>query len=300
MAGTRRDTPAAGRPAAARGIPPVACAVMRCAAKVMLQALIAWTVLVAVGARAESLPDPAPDAARAYLVEIDDALVWSHAASTPLPTASLTKMMTALLVLEAWRPEEIVTANAAVVAATGSRLGLRVGDRMRLSDLLAGAVIASANDACLALAIWRDGTEAKFVARMNERAAALGLRDTHFTNACGHHAPDHVSTAADLAVLAHAVMAQPVYRDLARRIDADLATVDGRRRFHIANRNALIGRYVGAIGVKSGYTPQAGPCIVAWAVRGEHHVLVVMLGARNRWWDAHALLDRAFAQVDGR
>ena len=263
----------------------------------MSQALVCWVLLAAGGVGAWSQTDPAPDAARAYLVEIDDAPVWSHAAATPLPPASLTKMMTALLVLEAWRPDDVVTANAAVAAATGSRLGLRVGDRMRLTDLLTGAMIASANDACIALAIWRDGTEAKFVARMNARAAALGLRDTHFTNACGHHSPAHVSTANDLAVLAHVVMAQPIYRDLARRIDADIATVDGRRRFHIANRNALIGRYVGAIGVKSGYTPQAGPCIVAWAMRGEHHVLVVMLGARNRWWDAHALLDRAFASI---
>lgn len=263
------------------------------------RALVCWTLLAAGGVGAQSPTDPAPDTARAYLVEIDDAPVWSQAASAPLPPASLTKIMTALLVLEAWRPAEIVTANAAVAAATGSRLGLRTGDRMRVIDLLTGAVIASANDACLALAIWRDGTEAKFVARMNARAAALGLRDTHFTNACGHHAPDHVSTATDLAVLAHAAMAQPVFRDLARRIDADVATVGGRR-FHMRNHNALIGRYVGAIGVKSGYTPQAGQCLVALARRGEHSVLVVMLGARNRWWDAHALLDRAFAQADGR
>ena len=272
----------------------------RQAARVAARALICWMLLAAGVVGAQSQTDPAPDAAHAYLVEIDDSPVWSHAAATPLPPASLTKMMTALLVLEAWRPDDIVTANAAIASATGSRLDLRAGDRMRVADLLAGAVIASANDACLALAIWRDGTEAKFVARMNARAVTLGMRDTRFENACGHHAPGHVSTAADLAVLAHAAMAQPAYRDLARRIDADLATVDGRRRFHITNRNALIGRYVGAIGVKSGYTPQAGPCIVAWAVRGEHRVLVVMLGARNRWWDAHALLDRAFASITTR
>lgn len=263
----------------------------------MFRALACCAWLATGAAIAQPATDPAPDAARAYLVEIDGAPVWSHAASTPLPPASLTKILMALLVLDDWRPDEVVIANAAVAAATGSRLGLKAGDRMRVADLFAGAVIASANDACLALAIWHAGTEAKFVARMNARAAALGLRGSHFTNACGHHAPDHVSTATDLAVLAHAAMAQPVYRELARRIDADIATVDGRRRFHIGNRNALIGRYVGAIGVKSGYTPQAGPCIVALAQRGEHSVLVVMLGARNRWWDAHALLDRAFARA---
>ena len=254
---------------------------------------------VAAVAHAQSPTDPVPDAARAYLVEIDDKPVWSHDASSPLAPASLTKIMTALLVLEAWAPDDVVTASAAVAAATGSRLGLQKGDRMRVADLLTGAVIASANDACLALAQWRDGSEAKFVARMNARAAALGMRDTHFENACGHHATGHVSSAADLAVLAHAAMAQPVYRDLARRIDAEVSTIDGSRHFRFVNRNALIGRYVGAIGVKSGYTLQAGPCVVAWAVRGEHRVLVVLLGARNRWWDAHALLDRAFAQVGG-
>ena len=112
-------------------------ALMRPAARAMSQALVCWVLLAAGGASAWSPTDPAPDAARAYLVEIDDVPVWSHAASVPLPLASLTKMMTALLVLEAWRSDDIVTANAAVAAATGSRLGLRAGDRMRLTDLLA-------------------------------------------------------------------------------------------------------------------------------------------------------------------
>ena len=168
---------------------------------------------------------------------------------------------------------------------------------MRVPDLLAAALIASANDACRALAEWRDGDEERFVGRMNARAAALGLVRTRFRNACGHDAPGHRSTASDLATLARAAMARPDIAALVRRVDAVVSTVDGRRRFPLSNRNALIGRYDGAIGVKSGFTALAGPCLIVLAERHDVQVLLVMLNGRERWWDAHRMLDRAFERA---
>jgi D-alanyl-D-alanine carboxypeptidase (penicillin-binding protein 5/6) len=240
--------------------------------------------------------DPFPGLARAYLVLHDDRVLWSHADTEPVAPASLTKLMTALIAAESGRLDAVTTVTAETTKAGGSAMGLAAGDRIKVRDLLSAAMIASANDACRALAVWHSGSEAKFVVAMNRRAAELGLRDTRFRNACGFDAAGHLSTAADLAALASAAMKHDAIASAVKRIDHSVTTVNGRRRFTLRNRNALIGRYAGAIGVKTGYTQQAGPCVIALAVRGGHRVMLVLLGAKNRWWDAHTLLDRAFAE----
>lgn len=238
--------------------------------------------------------DPFPGIARSYLVRVDGATIWEHVAGERVAPASLTKLMTAVLVDESARLDEVVTISARAAAATGSRLGVKAGERFVVKDLLAAAMIASANDACRALAEWRDGFEAAFVHRMNRKAAALGLGDTRFMNACGHDAVGHYSTARDLARLAEAAMASAAIADLVRRPAFTISTADRSRTFLLANRNALIGRFDGAIGVKSGFTPKAGKCVIALAERGGVRVLLVMLGGRDRWWDAHAMLNHAF------
>jgi serine-type D-Ala-D-Ala carboxypeptidase (penicillin-binding protein 5/6) len=257
---------------------------------------VRWVRWLAIGlvmttAPASAATDPFPQVARAYLVSVDGTDVWAHAASDKVAPASLTKLMTALLVDEAARPDEVVTVSPKAGSETGSRMGLKGGERMRVMDLLAAAMIASANDACRALAEWRDGSETAFVQRMNRKAAALGLKDTHFVNACGHDAAGHYSTARDLAKLSDAAMARPSIAGFARQIEV---TVDGARSYKLTNRNALIGRYDGAVGVKSGFTAKAGKCVIALAERGGVRVLLVMLGGRDRWWDAHAMLNHAF------
>lgn len=239
--------------------------------------------------------DDFPAVAAGYLIAAQGRTLWAGRADTPLPPASLTKIMTGLLVVEDYRPEEVVTVGPAAAAETGSRLGLAAGDRMRVAELLAATLLHSANDACHALAAWRDGSQAAFVRRMNRRAAALGLEATRFTNACGHDAAGHQASARDLAALAEAAMRHPPFAALVAQAQATVRTADGRREFPLANRNALIGRLPGAVGVKSGWTPRAGPCLVALAERAGVRALLVFLNAPNRWWDAHGLLERAFA-----
>lgn len=225
-----------------------------------------------------------------------DGVEWlAQDADRLLPMASLTKMMTALLVLESGRPlDEIVAVPPEAARDTGTRLGLRAGERMTIGDLLAAAVVASANDACLALAMTVAGSEPRFVQRMNARAAGLGLLQTRFTNACGHDAPGHASTARELAKLAVAAMRDPRYRRLAATSQTSIVSRDpASRSFALANRNELVGRHPGVIGVKSGTTPNAGRCLAAFAMRGERSALLVLLDARERWWTAGALLDQA-------
>lgn len=235
-----------------------------------------------------------PGAAAAYVVERDGKVLWSGNAGKRLQPASLAKMMTALLVIEGGRLDEAVTVSRAAARETGTRLGLREGDRLTARDLLTAAIVRSANDACRALADSRGGTEAKFVARMNARAERMGLENTRFSNACGHDADGQYSTAADLAALANQAAKSAEYMSAARLERATVRTEAGRE-FSFDNTNALIGRYPGAIGLKTGTTPGAGTCLAALAERDGSRVLMVLLRARDRWWGGDVLLDRAFA-----
>lgn len=270
-----------------------------CAAFCFLAGTVLAGTVLAGTVIAQGAPD---DVAQAWLVRTNTATVSAYNIDKPLPPASLTKVMTALLVLENYRPGAVVVVSRNAAGATGSRLKIRAGERYTVENLLLGALLASGNDACLALAEWRDGSESKFVARMNQRAAALGLGQTHFANACGHDAPGHYSTAQDLAKLAEEALKNPVFADMVRRQEARFATVDGTRLLHVKNSNALLGRHPRVIGVKSGYTAKAGTCLIALAELDGVRVLLVMLNAKNRWWDAHAMLDRALepGRVGGR
>jgi D-alanyl-D-alanine carboxypeptidase (penicillin-binding protein 5/6) len=264
--------------------------------------LAAALALAAGSARGGELPDPFPQAGAAYLVALgDEPPIWGRAPDAPRLPASLTKLMTALLALEergadadAW-----VTVSARAAAETGSRAGLRRGEAITRADAITATLVASANDACLALAEHVGGSVATFVERMNRRALALGLTGTHFENPCGHDAPGHRSTARDLLVLARAALAVPGFRRIVAEERATVRTRAGRT-IALRTHNVLLGRLPGASGVKSGYTEGAGQCVVALARRGDVEVLVVLLGAPDRWWAAAALLEAGFAEARRR
>ncbi len=256
--------------------------------------VIAAAVWLAVQPAAAA-ENPFPELALSYLLERDGVLVGAQRAEQRRAPASLTKIMTGLLAIERGDPAAVVTVSPAAAAETGKRLGLKAGERWRMAELLAAALLVSANDACHALADGVAGSETAFVALMNERARQLGLADTRFANACGHDAPGHRSTAADLARLARAAMADPRFAAMAATVRIEIASADGRRRFTLNNVNELVGRYPGAIGVKTGTTAAAGLCLIALARRDGREVLLVMLGARERWWSAVEALDAAFA-----
>ena len=253
----------------------------------------------ATAARVEAAGDPFGNVAAAYLVKVDGREVWARNPSTRLPPGSLAKMMTALLVLERADLRSVVTVSREASRETGSRLGLDAGDRMLVIDLLAATLIGSANDACHVLAEHIAGSETKFVTLMNARAREMGLSDTRFANACGHDAPGMRSTARDLARLAETAMGNAVFAKMAGLEDGWISTADGGKKFPLENKNLLIGRYRGAVGVKTGFTGRAGKCLVALAERGGKRVLLVMLNAPDRWWKAEEILDAAFALGSG-
>ncbi|QWV92555.1 D-alanyl-D-alanine carboxypeptidase [Geomonas oryzisoli] len=238
--------------------------------------------------------------ATTYLVKINGRLFRQQNAAIRRAPASLTKMMTALVVLERCDLDDVVVVSRSAARETGSRIGLRRGEKFRVRDLLAATLIASANDACRALAEHACGNQRDFVIQMNARARALGLENTHFANACGHDSKGLYSSAQDLARLAERAMQQPHFAKIVGRPNMRITTLDGRRSYYLRNKNRLIGKYPGAIGVKTGTTPNAGQCLVALAEREDTRVLLVIMHSRNRWAAAPALLDAAFAASSPR
>jgi serine-type D-Ala-D-Ala carboxypeptidase (penicillin-binding protein 5/6) len=207
------------------------------------------------------------------------------------PIASTTKLMTALLVLERDRLNDVFTAPAYRALPAESKIDLRKGERMRVRDLLTALLLESANDAAMDLAIGTAGSEARFVAMMNERAHTLGLSETHYSNPIGLDAPGNYSSARDLARLAHRLMLNRVFAATVDRQRATLHSGSHPRTVH--NRNLLIGRYRFVDGVKTGHTARAGYILVGAAHRAGAKVISVVLGepseaARDR--DTLALL----------
>jgi D-alanyl-D-alanine carboxypeptidase (penicillin-binding protein 5/6) len=253
----------------------------------------------ATAARVEAAGDPFGNVAAAYLVKVDGREVWARNPSIRLPPGSLAKMMTGLLVVERADLRSVATVSREASRETGTRLGFSPGDRVIVLELLAATLIGSANDACHVLAEHVAGSEAKFVTLMNARAREMGLSDTRFANACGHDAPQMRSTARDLARLAETAMGNPVFAKMAGLEDGWISTDDARKKFPLRNTNLLIGRYRGAIGVKTGFTRSAGKCLVGLAERGGKRILLVLLNAPDRWWKAEEILDAAFAHGSG-
>lgn len=256
--------------------------------------LVLSILLAAITAAGAANDDPFPAVASSYILTVDGETVWAHRPERRLAPASLTKIMTALLVLEREPLDRVVTVSSGAAAESGTRLGLRRGDRMTVGNLLAATLIFSANDACRALADHAGGDTKRFITLMNARAEKLGLNGTHFNNPCGHDQPRHYSTARDLAILAETALGNRTFKDLVSLQQQEIRTVDGKRRFNLRNKNHLLGRYPGTAGVKTGFTPDAGGCLIALAQREGTRVLLVMLHTRNRWHDAAAMLDRAF------
>ncbi|MFO1311284.1 MAG: serine hydrolase [Burkholderiales bacterium] len=273
-------------------MPRAALAVAGAAAAAVALAAVA---LAAPVARAQAA-DRWPDAAAAYLVEVDGTPRWSRNAQARERPASLTKILTAIIVIDGVDDATPVTVSARAAAAPGARIGLRRGMQVRAGDLLSAMLLRSANDACLALAEHVARTERAFVATMNARAVALGLAESHFENACGFDAPRHRMSARDLAHVARVAMDMPRFAAIVGRERGEARTLDGRV-FSFDNTNALIGRVDGARGVKTGWTQAAGRCLVAYAERRGTSVMAVLLGAPDRWWDAVAMIETGFEEA---
>lgn len=247
-----------------------------------------------------AVTNPYPGMAAAYALSIDGHLTWADAVDQRRQPASLAKLLTALVLLDSprWQPDMDVTVSAAAAGIEGSRIGLRQGEVLRAIDLLTGMLVRSGNDACLALVEHDSGSMPAFAERMNRHAAKLGMRDSHFVHPCGLDARGQHTTVADLLLLAEAARSESRILRRAGAQSGDIRTRAGRRlTFH--NSNALIGREPDVIGLKSGFTSQAGNCVIALAAAEGHTVVLVLLGAKDRWWEATGMIARAMGLAIG-
>ena len=210
--------------------------------------------------------------------------------------ASITKVMTTLLVLEAVDRGEaaltdIVTVGDEVnlgIGEGGSGVGLQEGEQLSLEDLLYCALTASANEACNALAQYLCGDVATFVERMNQRAAELGMENTHFTNTHGYHDENHYTTAYDIYLMCHEAMQNPTFRTIVSSVGHEVPATNMSEARSLHETNALVSTwritgywYQYATGIKTGYTPEAGYCLASSATKGDRHLIAVVLGAEN-------------------
>jgi D-alanyl-D-alanine carboxypeptidase len=237
--------------------------------------------------------DPPPHVTAPHVAVLDEgsnALLYSVDPFAREAPASITKIVTTIVALE--RQPDIkkvfttTVSSSALAACDGSSImGLEPDDHVTLETLLYGMMLPSGNDAAEQVAYSLAGSRETYVAWMNEKVAALHLRDTHFVTPSGMDADDHYSSAYDMALLARYAMQNPEFRTLAA---AKMFVGDD---YYLHNLNPLLFSYSGADGVKIGYTDIAGRTIVASATRGGHRVYVSLLGSKNLAGDSTALLD---------
>ena len=271
---------------------------------VVLSLLVAMLPLPAAAAEAEVAPTPAftPNCKSAVLMEASTGKVlYAHNPAEAMPPASVTKIMTLLLIMEcmdtgALKWEDTVTASAHAASMGGSQIYLKEGEQMSARDLIKSVVIASANDAAVALAEHTYGSEEAFVARMNQRAAELGMTNTHFenTNGLDDTAQNHVTSAGDIAIMSRELIK---HTEILEFSSTWMDTIrDGQ--FGLTNTNRLVRFYRGCNGLKTGSTAKAGFCVSVTAEREGMTLICVIMGAENRDIrnaEAQKLLDWGFA-----
>ena len=215
-----------------------------------------------------------------------------------LPMASTTKIMTALCAVELGDVRQTVTVSPKAVGIEGSSVYLYENEKLTLEQLLYALLLESANDAAAAIAIALCGSIEAFADQMNEKAAELGLENTHFENPHGLDGEQHYTTAHDLALIARAALEHPTLRNIfaTRKFTIPLNGTQGARS--LVNHNKMLRYYEGAIGVKTGFTKKSGRCLVSAAERDGLTLIAVTLNAPDDWNDHTHMLDAGFAAYE--
>jgi D-alanyl-D-alanine carboxypeptidase (penicillin-binding protein 5/6) len=242
---------------------------------------------------------PAVAADTGILVDLDTrSILWERNPHLSHAPASTTKLVSSLVALANFAPERQVTITADALHQAGDEtvMGIHAGETYTVSELLAGMLLISGNDAATAMAVDTVGMD-RFVATMNAQIAALGLHDSHFTTPVGLDDPGQLSSAYDLAAVATVTGESfPKFQQLVATTDMQLPAGPGHPAFALHNLNRLLQLYPPTVGVKPGYTGNAGPCLVAEAVRDGHRMIGVLLGAPHLYSDMRSLLDWGFTQ----
>ncbi|PEB53176.1 D-alanyl-D-alanine carboxypeptidase [Bacillus pseudomycoides] len=252
----------------------------------------------------ETGPKLAEEALSAIVIEQDTGkILFEKNPNEKLPPASMTKIMTMLLIMEQvekgkLKLEDKVRASEHAASMGGSQIFLEPGEEMTVNEMLKGIAIASGNDASVAVAEHIAGSEEGFVNMMNKKAKDLGLKNTHFQNPTGLPAKNHYSTANDMAIMAKELMKYPLIRKYTGKYE-DYLRENTEKKFWLVNTNKLVRFYPGVDGVKTGFTTEAKYCLTASAEKNGMRVISVVMGAptsKERNNEVTKLLDYAFGQ----
>jgi D-alanyl-D-alanine carboxypeptidase (penicillin-binding protein 5/6) len=242
--------------------------------------------------------EPSPSAAAALVMDAETGeALYEKNPHLPLPMASTTKVMTALLGVERLRPHELVEVSAYAASMAPSKIYLKPGELIRVDDLLQAILLKSANDASAALAEKVSGSEAAFARLMTRRARELGALNTHFENASGLPADDHYSTAYDLAIMLRYAMRRLDFAEIMQMRTASVESVAGRM-WNIRNHNRLLWTFPGALGGKTGWTRASRHCYVGMVESGGRTLIVSVLASSRLWDDIQELLQYGFSDIE--
>ncbi|MCL5065729.1 MAG: D-alanyl-D-alanine carboxypeptidase [Firmicutes bacterium] len=239
---------------------------------------------------------PTVDAQAAILINADTGtILYEKNAFRQMDPASLTKIMTAILVIKAGHLDREVPVSSRAAYVEGSKLHVHPGQRYSVLDLLRGLLLRSGNDAAIALAEADAGSVEGFVAKMNAQAQALGAFNTRFQNPNGLTGSGHYTDAYDLSLIARTAMTLPQFRAIVASREQEITERKSGAKRTIRTTNRLLYEVPGADGVKTGTTQAAGKCVIASASRDGTRLIAVVLKSQNRWQDANLLLAYGFS-----
>lgn len=245
--------------------------------------------------RKEGMNPPNLSARSAIVIDVPSATVlYAKNPDLRLLPASTTKIMTAVVALNHYPLDRVIAVKRAD-RALGQTMNLIPGERLTVQSLLYGLLLASGNDAAFALAESFPGGYNAFVAEMNRMAQELELSDTQFRNVSGVEQDGHYTTVRDLARLAAVAMRNPTFSEIVSTWTAEVKDVSGAISHRMTNKNELLKLVAGVRGVKTGWTENAGECLVTDVVRDGREVIVVILGSQDRFGESHDLIEWTYA-----
>ena len=272
---------------------------MRLLKRLMAVGLTALLALLSVLPASAAEPEVSAYAAVLYDPH-SGAVLYEKNGYEVLPMASTTKIMTALLAFESGRSAEPVEITQEMVAVEGSSMGLKAGDVLTLGSIAEGMMMASGNDGANAIALFLGGDAESFAALMNDRAAEIGMEQTHFVTPSGLDAEGHGSTAYDMALLGAEAMRCPEFAETVGTEALQVEFLSPEKTVRYENHNRLLQLYADCTGIKTGFTKKAGRCLVSAAERDGAALVCVTLNAPDDWNDHIALFEYGFAQMEPR
>lgn len=210
--------------------------------------------------------------------------------------ASTTKMMTAIVALEQYQLDEVLTVGKTIV--DGNIIMLEPGEQLTMENVLYGLLVGSGNDAALVLAENYPGGVTNFVRAMNQKAKELSLNNTHFTNPMGYDQEGHYSTAEDLSRLASYAMKNQKIAKIVSNSEYTISDVTGNKIHKLKNTNELVGQINGVKGVKTGWTENAGECLVSYVEKDNRKIISTILGSNDRFGETKSIIDWAFTNFE--